>query len=493
MKKSTLVGGMLAALCTFGINSYTIEADLDGEINIVEIEEIGSGTVMYSEEDGIDIISEIIVVPEETEAADIEIALEEAPERAASRMLGLICGFAAEKAVGEMTAALKDAETEAETETEMQTEIETHTETETEMQTETETETETEMQTETETETETEMQTETETEMQTETETEIEIETETEAQTDTEIEIETETKTEVELETEISVDIVEVIETETELPTENNTETETEAVEVAITETEAVTETEPTTQSETAPLTESERIQDVDLTIYEKLEKMVLQDERMQEIVDHYDSYPEDMLALLSRNIDMLDFVLGYPEKKGQVYADTIGEAEEGVFPLLLQWDERWGYGYYGDGENTLAVSGCAPTALAMIVAGLTGDASNTPYEIAQYAQAEGYYVSGIGTSWDLMTWGCQHFGVYGETISLSEESVFSTLESGTPIACSMRPGDFTTGGHFIVLTGIEDGKIRVNDPNSIVRSNQLWDYEVLAGQIKNLWAFWRL
>ena len=264
-------------------------------------------------------------------------------------------------------------------------------------------------------------------------------------------------------------------------------------MEVAITETEAVTETEPTTQSETAPLTESERIQDVDLTIYEKLEKMVLQDERMQEIVDHYDSYPEDMLALLSRNIDMLDFVLGYPEKKGQVYADTIGEAEEGVFPLLLQWDERWGYGYYGDGENTLAVSGCAPTALAMIVAGLTGDASNTPYEIAQYAQAEGYYVSGIGTSWDLMTWGCQHFGVYGETISLSEESVFSTLESGTPIACSMRPGDFTTGGHFIVLTGIEDGKIRVNDPNSIVRSNQLWDYEVLAGQIKNLWAFWRL
>ena len=24
-----------------------------------------------------------------------------------------------------------------------------------------------------------------------------------------------------------------------------------------------------------------------------------------------------------------------------------------------------------------------------------------------------------------------------------------------------------TTTGHFIVLTGVEDGKIRVNDPNS--------------------------
>ena len=53
-----------------------------------------------------------------------------------------------------------------------------------------------------------------------------------------------------------------------------------------------------------------------------------------------------------------------------------------------------------------------------------------------------------------------------------------------------MRPGDFTTTGHFIVLAGVEDGKIRVNDPNSVKRSEELWDYETLEYQINNLWAY---
>lgn len=30
-----------------------------------------------------------------------------------------------------------------------------------------------------------------------------------------------------------------------------------------------------------------------------------------------------------------------------------------------------------------------------------------------------------------------------------------------------MRPGDFTTAGHFIVLTGTQDGLLCVVDPNS--------------------------
>jgi len=52
-----------------------------------------------------------------------------------------------------------------------------------------------------------------------------------------------------------------------------------------------------------------------------------------------------------------------------------------------------------------------------------------------------------------------------------------------------MKPGDFTTAGHFIVLTKTENGQIKVNDPNSRSRS-RFWDYETLAKQIKNLWAF---
>ena len=66
-----------------------------------------------------------------------------------------------------------------------------------------------------------------------------------------------------------------------------------------------------------------------------------------------------------------------------------------------------------------------------------------------------------------------------------------SILKKGQPIICIMGEGDFTITGHFIVLTGVEDGKIKVNDPNSKARSNLLWDYDRIAPQIRNLWTFY--
>ena len=125
-----------------------------------------------------------------------------------------------------------------------------------------------------------------------------------------------------------------------------------------------------------------------------------------------------------------------------------------------------------------------------LVAAGLTGDNTVTPYKVAQFSAGNGYYAGDSGTSWSLMTEGAQQFGIYGEEMGLSEDEVFSALENGHPIICSMRPGDFTTTGHFIVLTGVEDGKIRVNDPNSRVRSGKLWDYSRLEYQINNLWVY---
>lgn len=220
----------------------------------------------------------------------------------------------------------------------------------------------------------------------------------------------------------------------------------------------------------------------------EILQSMVRQDKRMKTILKNYDEYPEELLEMLSRNIEMLDFVLDYPEKKGNVYANTIGDKEKGSIPLLLQWDQRWGYGNYG--ESNIGISGCGPTSLSMVITGLTGNKEITPYEVAKFAEENEYYVLGSGTSWSLFTEGSQNFGVQGRELPLSETSIYNALQSGQPIICSMRPGDFTTTGHIIVLTGIKDGKITVNDPNSNERSNKLWDYETLEHQINNLWAF---
>lgn len=41
----------------------------------------------------------------------------------------------------------------------------------------------------------------------------------------------------------------------------------------------------------------------------------------------------------------------------------------------------------------------------------------------------------------------------------------------------------YTTGGHFIVLRGVQDGKILVADPASYKRSQQLWDLSIILNE----------
>ena len=225
-----------------------------------------------------------------------------------------------------------------------------------------------------------------------------------------------------------------------------------------------------------------------DADLLQTLQTLKKQEPKIQDIIDHFQEYPSELLEMLSKNLDMLDFVLEYPNKKGEVFSDTIDDIEPGTYPLLLQYDPRWGYAFYGD--DVIAVNGCGPTCLSMVIAGLTGKNTITPYTIASYATQQGYYAPDSGTSWSLMSDGASHFGIIGEELTLSQSAMENALSSGQPIICSMRPGDFTTTGHFIVITGLKDGKFIIKDPNSKERSNQLWDYQILEHQISNLWAF---
>lgn len=222
--------------------------------------------------------------------------------------------------------------------------------------------------------------------------------------------------------------------------------------------------------------------------IYGILENIAKKDYRYKEVLANKDIYPEKLLEMLSRNKDMISYMYDFGDKKGHVYIDNIGKVTKGEYPLLLQYDKKWGYGIYGD--NVIAVNGCGPTSLAMVVAGLTGKNDTTPYDIAKYSYEKGYYTEEWGTKWDLMSTGVEPFGVTGKKIVLSKQNLYNELNSGHPLIASMRPGDFTTVGHFIVLTGIKDDKIVVNDPNSKERSSKLWEYDVIAPQIKGLWTY---
>lgn len=111
---------------------------------------------------------------------------------------------------------------------------------------------------------------------------------------------------------------------------------------------------------------------------------------------------PQSVIELLDKNAETVDFVADYEKKKDKPYADTIEEdLSNGEIPELLQWDERWGYAPYGTG--IVATSGCGPTCMAMVAAGLNQDASITPAKVAAYGTEHGYVDEENNTYWRFM------------------------------------------------------------------------------------------
>lgn len=198
--------------------------------------------------------------------------------------------------------------------------------------------------------------------------------------------------------------------------------------------------------------------------------------------------YPEKLIELLKKNPETKEFVLNYPLKKDKTAETDLSEYKNsGSVPLLLQWDERWGYSEYA-GE-LMGLSGCGPTCLSMTCIYLLNDTDLTPDYVAGFAENNGYSVPGNGSSWSLISSGGEELGLDVTEIPLDENRIIRNLEAGNPIICSMGPGDFTSTGHFIVMTGYTNGKIRVNDPNSVIRSEKLWFFSDIKNQIRNLWV----
>ena len=192
-------------------------------------------------------------------------------------------------------------------------------------------------------------------------------------------------------------------------------------------------------------------------------------------------------------NPETLDFVIGYPKHKsdiksgGEITAEEL-QTESGI-PCFQQWDTRWGYLTYGN--DIIAIDGCGPTCLSMVASGLLKDTTKTPNAMAEFSIDNNYYTPASGTAWSFMSSGAEKQGLSAESVTVSAENIKTQLSEGHPMICSMKPGDFTTTGHFIVLTGIaEDGTIVVNDPNSIARSNQTWEVDTLVSQMKAAWAY---
>lgn len=219
----------------------------------------------------------------------------------------------------------------------------------------------------------------------------------------------------------------------------------------------------------------------------QRLKRLAGLNEDFKYLYEHQWLYPWGLLAATCNYPEMIDFTVDYPDHETEDKRYTEDEMKQD-FPHLLQWDRRWGYLPYG--QNCIAISGCAPTCLAMVSLALTRNPTVTPDVVGDYAMKKNYHIPGTGTKWALLVEGAKDFGLEVKTVPMKEQEVVSELEKGHPIICSMQKGYFTSKGHFIVLVGVENGKIKVNDPNSIARSEMEWEFQDIRKQAKNMWSY---
>ena len=213
---------------------------------------------------------------------------------------------------------------------------------------------------------------------------------------------------------------------------------------------------------------------------------------KVESILKKFDTYPLTLMKGVARNPETLDFAYNYSDKAYGSYSENIDLTEDiktrnnGV-PILMQWDDRWGYASYCN--TTIGISGCGPTCLSMVYIALTGDTLYNPLKMARFSEQNGYVVENIGTSWSLFTQGATSLGLYSNTLSVNEKNISNSLNQGKYIIASMGPGTFTSSGHFIVISGFNGYSFTINDPFNKKFSSQNWSYSEFGNQIKSMWA----
>lgn len=140
------------------------------------------------------------------------------------------------------------------------------------------------------------------------------------------------------------------------------------------------------------------------------------------------------------------------------------------------QGDSRWGskmYSSTGNKKQTMANSACGPTAMADVVATLK-DPGIDPYDLAMLAVENGYRSATGGTAWKFFPFIQEEFGFSQMVESSTLASLKACLDAGGYVVCSMGPGYWTKGGHFICAWKYDEKYIYANDPASKTRKRQV-------------------
>ena len=183
-------------------------------------------------------------------------------------------------------------------------------------------------------------------------------------------------------------------------------------------------------------------------------------------------------------NIDVTGDVIHY---------DTVGKGVKEVV-YFNQLEEPWASLPYA--SSTIEDSGCGPTSMAIVISTLTGN-NVTPEMTKSFAENNGEYVPGQGTSHSFIGNAAAHWGLTCERVGKDRmDDVVQALKEGKMVVEICEAYTITGGssGHFIVLTGVtRDGYITIADCASRERTGKVYSVETIKSYGRDLsaGAFW--
>lgn len=129
------------------------------------------------------------------------------------------------------------------------------------------------------------------------------------------------------------------------------------------------------------------------------------------------------------------------------------------------QLDSRWAskmYSSVGNSNQTIGSSACGPTCASMVVTATKG--AITPDTMCDLFVQHGYRSANNGTYFSAFRAVADEFDIgYEETYYL--DKAVELLRNNHYVIVSCGNGLFTTGGHFIVLVGIDGDTLKIYDP----------------------------
>ncbi len=149
------------------------------------------------------------------------------------------------------------------------------------------------------------------------------------------------------------------------------------------------------------------------------------------------------------------------------------------------QTNPLWADKFYG-ADDTIAVYGCGPTVLAMLVSSLT-DTVITPDDMAAWCYDNGYFCENSGSYHSIISQGAAKWGLNVTPLNeYSNENITTLLSTGNLIVVLVGKGHFTESGHFIILRGVSlEGNYLIADPKSFENSNTEWLPDIIIQEAK--------